>query len=505
MSNILFLNVLTATTQENYNSPISDYKNWSRLLRIEYEKHNCLYADSHWDKAIDWKVKPFGYSIDNDILELNNLSLSKIMNDGKEITEVLNDFIEVIKDVKYIVGFNIDYHLNVIRSELKRNGYDDLQTNFVKICLMKIGTDICKIELNNKYKYPTFNELHKFVLNEDFYKENDFMCYTDSVVEIYKFFLNKNLLKEYKIKPYPKFKGIYEILFDNSKNNIEFILKENNNFDVYLKGKLLFNNIYSVHNYLKLGVFVLLYKTDDNSFINLIIDYNGLVLAELKNSYITLNHPDCDINGSPDFDIKSDYSNNTFTYIYKDYAEVCFNSFYYFAKIFPMKNGGLLYSFEYNRYHFNDFFHLYDNNNVLLLILKPDGELIFSNYEKKIDVLFFRIGYKFLDTAGSYGFIQVDNLEKIITFNAWDFKKKLPITFSYRFENFRVEKCLNYFAVVERNKKFGLYHFKREELILDFDFNKLTIIENKEVVNGEYTHSVLDEKENKIIGFRCND
>ena len=411
---------------------------------------------------------------------------------------------ETEKAIKYIVGFNIDYHLNVIRSELKRNGYDDLQTNFVKICLMKIGTDVCKIELNNKYKYPTFNELHKFVLNEDFYEENDFMCYTDSVVEIYKFFLNKNLLKEYKIKPYPKFNGIYEILFDKSKNNIEFTLNENNNFDVYLKGKLLFNNIFSAHNYLKLGVSVLRYKTDDNSFVSLLIDYNGLVLVELKNSYITLNHPDGDINGSPDFDIKSDYFNNTFTYIYEDYAEVRFNSFYYFAKIFPMKNGGLLYSNEYNRYRFNDSFYLYDFDNILLLILKPDGELIFSNYEKKIDVLFFSIGHKFLDSIG-YGFIQVDNRGKNITFNTWDFKKKLPIIFSCFFENFRVVKCLNYYAIVERNKKFGLYHFKREELILDFDFNKLTIIENEKIVNDGYTHSVFDEKKNKIMEFRNND
>jgi DNA polymerase III epsilon subunit-like protein len=80
-----------------------------------------------------------------------------------------------IRECNYIVGHNIDFDLNSIRTALKRFGLHDYTIDKHIICTMKSSLNYCKIPNKNGlgYKYPTLNELYEKLFNDKFIESHN--------------------------------------------------------------------------------------------------------------------------------------------------------------------------------------------------------------------------------------------------------------------------------------------------------------------------------------------
>lgn len=84
----------------------------------------------------------------------------------KELKPVLGEFMEDAKDVKFLVGNNLDYILLSLTNSVERclgKNLDHLE----KVCTMQMGKPYCKIYRydSDEYKWPKFTELIEHCLN----------------------------------------------------------------------------------------------------------------------------------------------------------------------------------------------------------------------------------------------------------------------------------------------------------------------------------------------------
>lgn len=99
-------------------------------------------------------VKPEGY----EIKEVNGITYEYAMENGEKIEEILEDFLEDIKDIKKIVGYDVDKSMDIILSECERVNNKRLMEEIekkYKFSIMKVGKLLMRKEtkLEEIYMY----------------------------------------------------------------------------------------------------------------------------------------------------------------------------------------------------------------------------------------------------------------------------------------------------------------------------------------------------------------
>jgi hypothetical protein len=107
MYNIAMLYVQTSGKQINYNTPVQDHKNWVRAISINWaicDIYSNIYSERN---NINYNyITPIGYKVDEESLLYNDITFDELVNYGRNIKEVLSDFLKSIINVDYIVGHN---------------------------------------------------------------------------------------------------------------------------------------------------------------------------------------------------------------------------------------------------------------------------------------------------------------------------------------------------------------------------------------------------------------
>lgn len=116
----------------------------------------------------DYVIKREGFNITNS--EFHGIT-DKISDDGTEFDVAIQSFYEALKKVTHIIAHNVEFDINVIRSELFRRGKMDIMKELNKkilMCTMKHCKNIVKIVNSyGKYKFPSLKEIYKFVFDRD--------------------------------------------------------------------------------------------------------------------------------------------------------------------------------------------------------------------------------------------------------------------------------------------------------------------------------------------------
>lgn len=110
-------------------------------------------------------VKPEGFTIPLKASNIHGITTENATKNGSSILQVLKLFSESIKRCKNIIGHNINYDYNIMRSELFRfNMLEELKEleNKHLICTMEKGKQFMNIS-----KYPKLSELYKYLYNEE--------------------------------------------------------------------------------------------------------------------------------------------------------------------------------------------------------------------------------------------------------------------------------------------------------------------------------------------------
>ena len=116
---------------------------------------------------IDVKVKPripipFAASQVHHIYDVD-------VADAPYVGEVIDQFLRFLNTTDIVVGHNIEYDEEVIRSELKRLGRDGDYQPIKTICTMRGSTDYCKLQGRGfSFKPPKLSELYKHLFGEWF-------------------------------------------------------------------------------------------------------------------------------------------------------------------------------------------------------------------------------------------------------------------------------------------------------------------------------------------------
>ena len=129
-----------------------------------------------------------------DFVDFDSRILTKY---GKEITDIMKIFYSDLCLVQSLIAHNLDFHLNILRSELYRHNLGDVLTKINEknlICSMSSTKKWCKLEFPNAktddFKPPRLTELYEKCFNKKINKPNCSEDVTSILSDCY-FYLKK--------------------------------------------------------------------------------------------------------------------------------------------------------------------------------------------------------------------------------------------------------------------------------------------------------------------------
>lgn len=120
-------------------------------------------------ELIDYIIKPDGFTIPPESTAIHKISNEIASEKGVSILDAINHFLHDIARVHVIVGHNIMFDINVIKSELHRLNKKHIINAIDSkgyICTMNNSRNICKLPQTGGragYKYPKLSECFKYL------------------------------------------------------------------------------------------------------------------------------------------------------------------------------------------------------------------------------------------------------------------------------------------------------------------------------------------------------
>lgn len=166
----LFFDTETVGLPKNYKAPVTNLKNWPRMIQIAW-----ILCDKN-GKRIETQsyiIKPENFTIPVEASNIHGISTEKALDEGQDLKTVLSEFNELVEQADYIVAHNISFDEKILGAELIRK---EISSNFEqkeKLCTMKNATNYCRIPGYYGFKWPKLDELHIRLFNEDFEGAHD--------------------------------------------------------------------------------------------------------------------------------------------------------------------------------------------------------------------------------------------------------------------------------------------------------------------------------------------
>ena len=193
----MFLIFDTETTglPRNYNAPLSDSDNWPRVVQIAWQLHdvkgNLLSANSII-------VKPVGFTIPFNAAQVHGISTERALAEGHDLQAVMNEFVEAVKQTKYLCGHNIEFDLSIVGAEFIRLGMSDFFAGKPVIDTKNDAvTEFCAIPggRGGKFKWPKLEELYVKLFNQGFEAAHNAAFDVQATAKAFFELLKRNILK----------------------------------------------------------------------------------------------------------------------------------------------------------------------------------------------------------------------------------------------------------------------------------------------------------------------
>jgi DNA polymerase III epsilon subunit-like protein len=161
----LFFDTETTGLPKNWKAPITDLNNWPRLVQLAY-----LLFDSDGNKISggDFIIKPDGFIIPEFVSRIHGITHEKALNEGHQVSFVLNQFSEFIEQANWLVAHNMQFDEKIVGAEFLRNGMQNIIPAKNRICTMQSTTNFCAIPGPYGNKWPKLSELHYKLFKTNF-------------------------------------------------------------------------------------------------------------------------------------------------------------------------------------------------------------------------------------------------------------------------------------------------------------------------------------------------
>lgn len=164
----LIFDTETTGLPRDWKAPVSDTDNWPRVVQIAWQVHD------EWGNVIehqDYLIQPDNFDIPFDSERIHGISTELAMENGVPIQDVIHLFNEALEKVKFIVGQNVRFDINVWGCELYRYDADKSLLDYpVLDTCTETTAEMCKLPggRGGKFKLPTLTELHDQLFGEPF-------------------------------------------------------------------------------------------------------------------------------------------------------------------------------------------------------------------------------------------------------------------------------------------------------------------------------------------------
>ena len=189
----LFIDTETTGLPLNNNLPYTDLKNWPYLVQVALIIEDDNYGILAKRNII---LKPNGYTIPESATKIHGISNERAVKNGEDRDKVISFLDLALYKSDIIIGHNVSFDLNVIKSEIIRTkGIENAlfkKKKHIVIDTMKMGRNICKIpnlsfhtRLSLPNKYPKLDELHYKLFNKHFNNQHDAMADVQAAYDCY--------------------------------------------------------------------------------------------------------------------------------------------------------------------------------------------------------------------------------------------------------------------------------------------------------------------------------
>jgi DNA polymerase III epsilon subunit-like protein len=151
----------TGLPRSRFFSP-DDVDGWPRLVQIAWAHYDLR---GNPEDARSHIVRPDGFMIPADATKIHGISQARAEREGRDLGQVLDEFLEAAGAATILVAHNFDYDRHVVAGELVRTrkplGFLELSG----ICTMKETTELCALPRPGGgfgHKWPTLEELHRY-------------------------------------------------------------------------------------------------------------------------------------------------------------------------------------------------------------------------------------------------------------------------------------------------------------------------------------------------------
>jgi DNA polymerase-3 subunit alpha len=165
----MFLIFDTETTglPKNWKAPITDSENWPRMVQLAWQIHD---ETGEFISNKNYVVIPEGYEIPFATVKIHGITTEKAHENGRPLSEVLEEFNKDLEQVSYVVGHNVGFDINIVGAEYHRKGVNNPLPEKIEIDTKDDSTAYCKIPggRGGGYKWPKLEELHRVLFEEEF-------------------------------------------------------------------------------------------------------------------------------------------------------------------------------------------------------------------------------------------------------------------------------------------------------------------------------------------------
>lgn len=189
----LFIDTETTGLPLNDNLPYTDLKNWPYLVQVALIIEDDNYGILAKRNII---LKPDGYTIPESATKIHGISNEIAVKNGEDRDKVISFLDLALYKSDIIIGHNVSFDLNVIKSEIIRiKGIENAlfkKKKHIVIDTMKMGRNICKIpnlsfhtRLSLPNKYPKLDELYYKLFNKHFNNQHNAMADVQAAYDCY--------------------------------------------------------------------------------------------------------------------------------------------------------------------------------------------------------------------------------------------------------------------------------------------------------------------------------
>ena len=161
----LFFDTETTGIPRNYRAPVSDLKNWPRLVQIAW-----LLTDEEVNEvaSAEYIVRPAGFIIPRDAVKIHGITNEIAERNGVDLPTVLIAVTAAINKASVLVAHNMHFDEKILGAEFLRSGYPNVVESKERTCTMQASTNYCRLPGPYGYKWPTLRELHIKLFQEAF-------------------------------------------------------------------------------------------------------------------------------------------------------------------------------------------------------------------------------------------------------------------------------------------------------------------------------------------------